>query len=84
MSFPKYPAYRQSGTAWVGDIPEHWVVFPLARIAASPGSLFVDGDWIESKDLSDNGIRYLTTGNVGEGRYKEQGLGFIGPPGLFP
>ena len=27
--------------------------------------------------MADDGIRYITTGNVGEGRYKEQGSGYI-------
>ena len=31
--------------------------------------LFVDGDWIESKDQSIEGIRLVQTGNVGEGIY---------------
>lgn len=30
---------------------------------------FCDGDWIESKDQSDTGIRLIQTGNVGEGYY---------------
>lgn len=30
-------------------------------------NLFADGDWIESKDQSEDGIRLLQTGNVGEG-----------------
>ena len=38
---------------------------------------FVDGDWIESPDISDMGIRYLTTGNVGDGIFKRQGNGCI-------
>ena len=24
MSFPAYPAYRESGVAWIGKIPSHW------------------------------------------------------------
>ena len=31
--------------------------------------LFTDGDWIESKDQSDKGIRLVQTGNVGVGKY---------------
>jgi type I restriction enzyme S subunit len=31
---------------------------------------FADGDWIESKDQSDSGIRLIQTGNVGEGDFK--------------
>ena len=29
MSFPKYPTYKDSGVAWLGDVPEHWAVRPL-------------------------------------------------------
>ena len=32
--------------------------------------VFSDGDWIESKDQSENGIRLIQTGNVGFGRFK--------------
>ena len=35
--------------------------------------VFTDGDWIESKDQSESGIRLIQTGNVGEGRYLEKG-----------
>ena len=24
MSFPRYPAYKDSGVEWLGEIPEHW------------------------------------------------------------
>lgn len=32
-------------------------------------SLFTDGDWIESKDQSESGIRLIQTGNIGDGFY---------------
>ena len=35
-------------------------------------TLFVDGDWIESKDQSPEGIRLVQTGNIGNGRYLEK------------
>jgi len=35
--------------------------------------VFADGDWIESKDQSPNGIRLIQTGNVGEGVFKDRG-----------
>lgn len=50
---------------------------PLRYTALGKGCLFIDGDWIESKNISSEGIKYLTTGNVGPGYYKEQGSGFI-------
>jgi len=34
--------------------------------------LFTDGDWIESKDQSPEGIRLVQTGNIGEGTYLEK------------
>lgn len=33
---------------------------------------FGDGDWIESKDQSENGIRLIQTGNVGDGVFKDK------------
>ena len=35
--------------------------------------VFTDGDWIESKDQSDEGIRLVQTGNIGEGKFLEKG-----------
>lgn len=77
MSFPRYPEYKASGIDWLGEVPKHWETLPLSRTTSENTSLFIDGDWIESKDLSEDGIRYLTSGNVGDGFYKEQGQGYI-------
>lgn len=77
MSLPRYPAYKASGVAWLGEVPKHWEIRPLKSTATGKGSLFMDGDWIESRNIADGGIRYITTGNVGPGFYKEQGSGFI-------
>ena len=35
-------------------------------------TVFSDGDWIESKDQSNKGIRLVQTGNIGEGLYLEK------------
>lgn len=77
MTFPCYPIYRTSGIEWLDQVPGHWRSVPIKYMALERNSLFLDGDWIESKDISSDGIRYITTGNVGEGAYKEQGAGFI-------
>jgi type I restriction enzyme S subunit len=29
MSFPRYPAYKDSGVEWLGEVPEHWAVRKL-------------------------------------------------------
>jgi type I restriction enzyme, S subunit len=31
MSFPRYPAYKDSGVEWLGDVPAHWAVKRLRR-----------------------------------------------------
>jgi type I restriction enzyme S subunit len=34
MSFPRYPEYKDSGVAWLGEVPAHWGVGPLYSLAA--------------------------------------------------
>jgi len=31
--FKRYPAYKDSGVEWIGEIPEDWHVRPLKRLA---------------------------------------------------
>ena len=45
-----------------------WTTSPLASVCA----VFGDGDWIESKDQSPEGVRLIQTGNVGEGEFKDR------------
>lgn len=75
----RYEKYKDSGIEWIGEIPEHWKIVPIKRLVGEENTLFLDGDWIESKDIvfDTDGIRYITTGNIGKGIYKEQGLGYI-------
>lgn len=73
-----YDTYKDSGIAWIGEIPGEWEVVKIKNLAIlnTPDS-FIDGDWIESPYITDDGIRYLTTGNIGDGSFKRQGNGFI-------
>lgn len=69
---------KDSGIEWIGKIPEGWETCRLKNVADPlQENSFIDGDWIESPDITDEGIRYLTTGNVGDGLYKRQGNGYI-------
>jgi len=74
-----YENYKDSRVEWVGEIPTGWEIKKIKYLAHGEGTLFLDGDWIESKDIvfDDSQIRYITTGNIGEGKYKEQGLTYI-------
>lgn len=31
-AFPKYPAYKDSGVAWLGEVPEHWEISRSRRV----------------------------------------------------
>lgn len=72
-----YPSYKDSGVEWIGEIPSHWDVSKIKYSTDGSRDSFIDGDWIESPYIIDEGIRYITTGNIGEGKYKEQGNSFI-------
>lgn len=48
---------------------KRWPTKMLADIC----EVFADGDWIESKDQSPNGVRLIQTGNIGEGAFKDRG-----------
>ncbi|MBV6272251.1 hypothetical protein KVP09_04865 [Alcaligenaceae bacterium CGII-47] len=46
MSFPKYPAYKDSGVKWLGEVPEHWSVYSLKRSVEG----CVNGVWGDEPD----------------------------------
>lgn len=33
MSFPRYPAYKDSGVEWLGEVPKHWQVKRIRHVA---------------------------------------------------
>lgn len=68
---------KDSKIKWMGLIPKSWTTTKLKYTAMGNGTLFLDGDWIESDVIEDEGIRYLTSGNIGARVYKEQGSGYI-------
>lgn len=77
MSFPAYPAYRESGIDWLEFMPSDWEVKALRSLAQDGRYTFIDGDWVETPYIVDEGIRLLQTGNIGVGYFKEQGFRYI-------
>ena len=72
-----YPAYKDSGIEWLGEIPKHWEVKPI-RVLANPGyRTFTDGDWIEAPFITNAGIRLIQTGNIGIGHFRDKGFRYI-------
>jgi len=72
-----YPAYRDSGVPWMGDMPAHWAVERVKSLPRRGHKTFVDGDWIESPYITGEGIRLIQTGNIGVGAYREKGFRYI-------
>ena len=72
-----YPAYRDSGVGWLGEVPKHWYTNRIKTLARPGYKTFVDGDWIESPYITGDGIRLIQTGNIGVGAYREQGFRYI-------
>lgn len=68
---------KDSGIEWIGEIPKDWELRKIKFLPNNEENSFVDGDWIESPVITDEGIRYYTTGNIGDGFFKEQGNGYI-------
>ena len=68
---------KESGIAWVGSIPDNWRTIRIKHLKNGEENSFIDGDWIESPYITDKGIRYYTTGNIGDGYFKDQGNGYI-------
>lgn len=68
---------KDSGIEWIGEIPKEWKLRKIKFLPNNEENSFVDGDWIESPVITDEGIRYYTTGNIGDGLFKEQGNGYI-------
>ena len=68
---------KDSGIEWIGNIPIDWRTIRIKYLCNKEKDAFQDGDWIESPFIVNEGIRYLTTGNVGDGIFKRQGNGYI-------
>ena len=64
MSFPRYPTYKPSGVEWLGDVPEHWEVKPLKRVAEIQTGL-AKGKEVEPGESVD--VPFLRVANVQDG-----------------
>jgi type I restriction enzyme S subunit len=64
MSFPSHLAYKESGVAWLGEIPAHWKVTPIKRLAALQSGDAITSDLIQEEGqypvYGGNGIRGFT------------------------
>jgi type I restriction enzyme, S subunit len=61
MSFPRYESYKDSGTEWLGDVPEHWTAVPikhLGRLKGGAGFPHIE-QGLEGEELSFHKVNAL-------------------------
>lgn len=63
MSLPRFPEYKASGVAWLGEIPAHWDVRPLKSIVSTP---ITDGPH-ETPVFGNEGIPFVSAEAVSSG-----------------
>ena len=73
MSFPRYPEYKDSGVEWLGEVPGHWNICALKRIADLKSGESITAEDIEEDGefpvFGGNGLRGFTTRYTHEGAY---------------
>jgi type I restriction enzyme S subunit len=62
MSFPRYERYKDSGVEWLGEVPEHWRVIPLKRLAD-----FINGDAFKPTEWAESGVPIIRIQNLNGG-----------------
>lgn len=73
MSFPRYPAYKDSGVEWLGEVPEHWEVQPLKHMVGMRSGEAITADEIEDDGeypvFGGNGLRGYASSFTHDGSY---------------
>jgi type I restriction enzyme S subunit len=62
MSFPRYERYMDSEVEWLGEVPEHWDVIPLKRLAD-----FINGDAFKPTEWAESGVPIIRIQNLNGG-----------------
>jgi len=76
MSFPRYPAYKDSGVEWLGEVPAHWEVAPLGRMTLEK----CDGPFgsgLKSEHYVDAGVRVIRLQNIRRSGFDGTDVAFI-------
>ncbi|MGE5502209.1 MAG: restriction endonuclease subunit S [Ignavibacteriales bacterium] len=73
MTFPRYAEYKDSGIEWLGEVPGHWAVMRLKRVAAIQYGIG------EPPKYNEEGTPLIRATNVDAGRIRRKGLVFVDP-----
>jgi restriction endonuclease S subunit len=74
--FRPYPAYKDSGVEWLGEIPAHWDCLAVARVTVSR----CDGPFgsaLKSEHYSGEGVRVVRLQNIGWAEFLDFDQAFI-------
>ena len=69
-----YPAYKDSGVEWLGEVPEHWEVIPFKRRVG-----FQEGPGIMAADFRESGIPLLRISCLREELATLNGCNYLDP-----
>ena len=73
MTLPRYPAYKDSGVEWLGEVPNHWSVMPLKRLVSLRSGEMINSSMIDETGgypvFGGNGIRGFTSGFTHSGDF---------------
>ena len=71
-----YPAYKDSGVEWLGEVPEHWEAVKLGRVTRDrcDGPF---GSGLKSSHYTDKGVRVVRLQNIGHGKFLDDDTAFI-------
>ncbi len=63
--------------SYEGDLPEGWSIATIGDLISTDG-VFIDGDWVESKDQDPSGyVRLIQLADVADGHYKDKSARFL-------
>ncbi len=65
---------KDSGVAWIGEIPQDWKVEPFKSVIA-----FREGPGIMAADFKDAGVPLLRIGNITQGLISLEGCNYLDP-----
>ena len=74
-SFPEYPAYKDSGVEWLGEVPEHWEVGSFRRLIKSVGN----GTTADQVDEADDTVAVSRIETISTGQINFEKAGHVAP-----
>lgn len=74
--YRRYPAYKDSGVEWLGEVPEHWVTIQLGKLSTSrcDGPF---GSGLKSEHYVESGVRVVRLQNIGFAKFNGGDAAYI-------